>query len=83
MVMALIGKNVHYKWCDIQRRHFIQTAKAAKYSTERAETILDEILAKVDAVIDSVKATLPKKFPSNISEPIFEGMRSMRDRLKE
>lgn len=83
MAMALIGKNKHYKWFHIQRRHFIQTAKAANYSTERAETILDEMLEKVDTVIESVKSKLPKKFPSKISEPIFEGMRSMRDRLKK
>lgn len=83
MAMALIGKNVHYKWFDIQRRHFIQTAKAAKYSTDRAVTILDEMLERVDSVIESVKYKLPKKFPSKISTPIFKGMVTMRDKLKK
>lgn len=83
MAMALVGKNVHYKWYNIQRRHFIETAKAVKYSTERAEPILDEMLKKVDAVIDQVKSILPKKFPNKISKPIFDGMVRMRDRLKK
>ena len=83
MAMALIGKNRYYKWHDIQRRHFIETAKAARYSTEKAETILDDMLEKVDSVIESVKSKLPKKFPSKISAPIFEGMKSMRDRLRK
>ncbi len=83
MAMALVGKNVHYEWYNIQRRHFIQTAKAIKYSTERAETILDDMLEKVDSVIEAVKSKLPNKFPINISEPIFEGMRSMRNKLKK
>lgn len=83
MAMALIGKNRHYEWYNIQRRHFIQTAKAAHYSTERAETILDEMLEKVDTVIESIKSKLPKEFPSKISEPIFEGIKSMRNRLKK
>lgn len=81
MAMALKGKNNHYYWYDIQRRHFLTTAKIANYSVHRAEQILDEMLEKVDAVIEQVSNKLPDKFPSNIYQPIFDGMRMAKCRL--
>src|ERR1043166_2556667 len=72
MAMALKSKNNHYHWHNMQRRHFLETAKAANYSVERAEIILDEILQQVDLVIEQVSAQLPKQFPNKISQPIFD-----------
>lgn len=82
MAMALEGKNTHYHWHNIQRRHFLETAKAVNYSPERAEAILDEMLQQVDAVIEQVSTKLPKKFPYNISQPTFDGMRLMKRKLE-
>jgi serine/threonine-protein kinase HipA len=81
MAMALQGKNTHYQWHNIQRRHFLETAKAVNYSPERADTILGEMLQQIDSVIEQVSESLPKKFPSNISQPIFAGMRAMKQKL--
>lgn len=81
MAMALSGTNKHYHWHNIQRRHFIATAKAASYSTEKAETLMDEMLNKVDEVIKVVSTQLPKSFPKSISQSVFDGMRSMKERL--
>ncbi len=83
MAMALKGKNNHYYWHSIQRRHFIGAAKSANYSTERAEVILDEMLAEVEAVIDKVSAVIPNTFPAQISNAIFEGMRHMKKKLSK
>ena len=83
MAMALNGKSNHYHWNMAQRRHFIETAKSADYSIDRAETILDEMLNKIDVVIEDVSARLPKDFPQSISQPIFEGMRTAKQRFKE
>lgn len=83
MAMALKGKNAHYYWYNIQRRHFISTAKAANYSTEKAEMILDEMLSKVDAVINVVASKLPSNFPNHISAPIFKGLREMKTKLQK
>ncbi len=74
MAMALIGKNKHYHWHKIQRRHFMSTAQAANFSVEKAEFLLDEILTKTNDVITRVKNSLPKGFPKHIYEPIFQGM---------
>lgn len=82
MAMALKGKNIHYHWYNIQSRYFLETAKAVNYSPERAKEILDEMLQQVDFVIEKVSAKLPKKFPNDISEPIFDGMRLVKRKLK-
>jgi len=81
MAMALKGKNTHYHWYNMQRRYFLETAKAVNYSVERAEAILDDMLQRVDSVIDQVSAKLPKKFPSQISQPTFDGMRLVKRKL--
>jgi serine/threonine-protein kinase HipA len=81
MAMALKGKNSHYHWYNIQRRYFMDTAKAVHYSAESAEQILDEMLEKIDAVIQRVTNKLPEKFPSKISEPIFNGMLLLKRKL--
>lgn len=83
MAMALKGQNNHYHWHGIQRRHFLSMAKAANYSVEKAEQILDEMLQKIDLVIEQVSAKLPANFPDRISKPIFDGMRKMQRKLSE
>lgn len=81
MAMALFGKNTHYYWHNIQRRHFIETAKIANYSEERAVTLLDEMLQKIESVIATVARQLPPHFPKSISQTIFSGMQTMGKRL--
>ncbi len=82
MAMALKGKNTHYHWYNMQRRHFLDTAKAINYSVEIAERILDEMLEQTDSVINQVAVQLPKDFPSDISEPVFDGLRLARKKLQ-
>ena len=74
MAMALQGKNKHYHWHTMQRRHFIETAKAVNYSQDRAESILEEILKKTDFVINEVSKLIPEGFPAYICDPIFQGI---------
>lgn len=83
MAMALKGKNSHYHWHDMQRRHFLNTAKIANYSTQRAEEILNEMLYKVDMVVEKVSDNLPSKFPRKIYQPIFKGMQLAKRKLIE
>lgn len=83
MAMALKGKNNHYHWHNLQRRHFMETAKSVNYSAERAEAILDEMLQHVDPVIEQVSANLPDGFPRKIAQPIFEGVRVAKRKLEK
>lgn len=81
MAMALQGKSKHYHWNTIQRRHFLDTAKAVSYSQEKAEFFLDEMLKKTDLVINDVSKLLPAEFPEHISEPIFQGLTKAKKKL--
>ena len=81
MAMALKGESNHYHWHNVQRRHFLSAAKAANFSTEIAESILDDMLGKVDVVIKQVSKQLPDNFPIHISQPIFAGMELMLHKL--
>jgi len=81
MAMGLKGKNTHYHWHDLQRRHFLDTAKAVNYSVALAEAILDDILKQTDLVIEQVSDKLPKGFPSKLAQAIFAGMLAAKKKL--
>ena len=81
MAMPLTSKAAPQHWHQIKRTDFLETAKAVNYSVERAEAILDDMLARVDVVIAQVSASLPQAFPKHVSEPIFDGMRFMKNKL--
>lgn len=81
MAMALQGKNRHYQWEKMQRRHWLATAKRCRFPEIAMEKIITEILENLDPVIQKVENTLPKDFPDNIATPIFEGMREARRRI--
>lgn len=68
-------------WHTLERQHILETAKAMHYSVDRARAILDDMLSRIDAVIEHVEAQLPPHFPSNISQPIFDGMRAIKHTL--
>ena len=81
MAMPLTSKASPDCWHQIKRTDFLETAKTVNYSVERAEAILDDMLRRVDTVINQVSASLPQAFPKHISEPIFDGMRFMKNKL--
>ncbi len=83
MAMALKSKSNHYHWDIMQRRYFLSTAKAANYSVQHAETILESMLSRVDSVIDAVSQKLPKDFPSKIADPVFNGMLLSKKKLQD
>lgn len=81
MAMALKGKHNHYHWYDIHHKHFLSTAENVHYSPQRADELLNEMLEKVDSVLQQVQAKLPKNFPSNIAQPIFDGILLAKQKL--
>lgn len=82
MAMALKGQANYYHWhAGLQRRYFLNMAQASHYSVSKAEEILDQMLAKVDTVIETVNRKLPDKFPRKIYQPIFDGLQSAKQAL--
>ncbi|MBV7317257.1 type II toxin-antitoxin system HipA family toxin [Shewanella sp. NIFS-20-20] len=77
------SKGKKYSIAQIFPRHFIQTAKAVGFDTDVMAAILIEIEARVDEVIDKVKAQLPEDFPSHIRESILDGLKDRSQRLKD
>jgi serine/threonine-protein kinase HipA len=73
MAMAVWGKNRHYRWSEIRRAHFLQTASDCKLPG--AATIIDELVEAVPSAIDKVGSRLPARFPPRVADPIFDGLR--------
>ncbi len=74
LAMAARGKNHHYRWNEIARRHWLSTADAARLPDGLAELILVQIKEAIPSVISEVQAQLPRNLPTSTSEPIFRGL---------
>ncbi len=81
LAMALLGKNKHYHWKDIQRRHFNSTAARCFQRTD-AEELIEQVLTRTPTAIDKVASKLPKGFPEEVAESIFNGLRQAADKLE-
>lgn len=80
LAMAVEGKNRHYHWDSIVRRHWNETARRCGLGRD-AEPLLADLLSRTSTVIDKVGAKLPKDFPASVAEPILEGLKRASERL--
>ncbi|WP_157606861.1 hypothetical protein [Sedimenticola selenatireducens] len=76
----LSGRNRHYRWANIQPRHFSITARRVGFNEKTAQQLFVEMMDSVDEVIGRVSGLIPGDFPDHIVGPVFDGMRSVRDR---
>ena len=81
MAMAVIGKNRHYRWNQIVRRHWLETASKCQFPPDEMDTIIDRCCDTVKYSIEKTKAVIPKGFPSFTAEAIFSGILSAKDSL--
>ena len=81
MSMALSGKGRHYEWSQILHRHWLATAKVCRFPIDEMASVIDDVLDRMDAVIDQVGGKLPTTFPDAVAGPIFEGMRNAREKM--
>ena len=80
MAMAVWGKNRHYQWDKIAKRHWLKTAKDC--GIENSDQIVDRIASQAVTAILAVEQSLPDNFPQEISEPIFNGVLKACQRLQ-
>lgn len=73
LAMALWGKNKHYRFSDVQRRHFNSTA-AKCFLRADAEDVIERVLARMPGAVEAVAARLPSGFPDRIAATIFVGI---------
>jgi serine/threonine-protein kinase HipA len=73
LAMAMLGKNKHYRFADVQRRHFNSTA-AKCFLRADAEDVMERVLTRAPGAIEAVAARLPTGFPERIAATIFAGV---------
>lgn len=83
MAMAVHGKNRHYRWDMISRRHWLENARKCRFPAKEMDLIINECCDRLEGVIDRVKGNLPQGFPEGIASSIFAGMLRVRDLLRE
>lgn len=71
MAMAVWGKNRHYNWNRILKRHWIQTAQDC--GIPNCEDLISEVVSDAKSVVTRVERNLPDDFPEEISGPILAG----------
>ena len=72
MAMAIDGKNRHYKWSEIRREHFEQTAQRCHLPD--APALIDNLIDQTPKAIAEVAAKLPSNFPDDLAKSIFDGL---------
>ena len=75
MAMSLKGRNTHWKWRDIQPRHFISTAENIKYPVDKAISHYQYFIDNVESAIAKVESKIPNNFPAYVADAIFSGLR--------
>lgn len=80
MAMSLRGKNRHYLWNTIQLRHWFAMAEKCQFSAGYMQDIINEVCDNMESVISQVTQISPSNFPASICDPIFAGMRQVKNR---
>ncbi|MGJ7581789.1 type II toxin-antitoxin system HipA family toxin [Variovorax sp. RHLX14] len=73
LAMGLSGKNRHYRFKDIQRRHFNAMAQKCHFGPD-AEMLIERVLDATPGVVDRIAARLSTDFPAAVSGRILEGL---------
>ena len=75
MKMAMsVGNNRHYRFDQINGRHFVQTALRAGLSKPRTTGIIEEIAARAPKALDAAANALPATFPQAIVDTVAKGV---------
>lgn len=79
MAMAVKGKTKHYRWHEIQLRHWFSTAEECKFPRQSMKKIIDEIFDNMEPVISQVNNNLTGKEIEAMGSYVFKGMQNLRD----
>ena len=73
MAMAVQGTARHYRWAEIQYRHWIEMARRCGLGAD-APSLIDELVELTPSVVTKVRDLLPATFPEPVASKIFEGL---------
>jgi serine/threonine-protein kinase HipA len=82
MAMAAYGKNRHYRWAEIQPRHWVTTAARIGLEATVREDLL-ALIARTPTVVGEVSAVLPLNFPAKVADAVFDGMQNAARQIGE
>lgn len=81
MAMAIRGSKNYYHLAKIQHRHFITHGKSIGFAEKEVLELINSVVQATDTVILRVTAMLPKNFPSELADKIFNGMKIQAQKL--
>jgi serine/threonine-protein kinase HipA len=81
MAMAVMGKSRHYRWSEIQARHWLSTARVCRLPASEVHTAFELFCSNFETTVEQVAARLPAGFPDGVADPIFEGLRAAQTGL--
>lgn len=79
MSMAVQGKNRHYKWHDIQIRHWLATAKLCKFPAQAMQTIIEEVFTTMPQALTDAAKHCKDPQQSLVLDQIATHMLQLRD----
>jgi serine/threonine-protein kinase HipA len=68
-----VGKSRHYRLCELRRRHWEETAKAAGFPSADLATLIDDILERVRR-LDALRARISEPVPRRLAETVIRGV---------
>lgn len=69
-----VGATSHYRIEGIQGRHFIETGSAAGISKATVQTVIEEVTAAADDVMERLADELPPRFPKSIHASVSKAV---------
>jgi serine/threonine-protein kinase HipA len=76
-----VGTSNHYRMDGINGRHFMQTAAAAGLPKAMARRTIEEVADSAKAALDTLKRSLPKRFPAFIHKSVSKAVLDRRGAL--
>jgi serine/threonine-protein kinase HipA len=80
MAMAVHGQTPHYKWQEVQARHWQSTAKRCGFDGQ-LQGVVEEITQQAEGAIVQTLGLLTQDFPAEVAETIVDGFRSGLSKL--
>ena len=62
-------------------RHWSFLSQKVRFPEEMLHAVIQELLDSMEDVISRVATSLPVAFPSGVAEPIFDGMRTAKEKF--
>jgi serine/threonine-protein kinase HipA len=82
LAMAVEGHGRHYKLQEIKRRHFNHMAGQHGYA-QGAESIIQSLIERTPAVVESMRKALPVGFPPQVADAILGGLEKSANALEK